>query len=54
MQQKTTKRLVRVISDIDRSLARKLDSEVGKTGLSRAAIIRLALIQRYQPAPQHP
>lgn len=48
MQQKTTRRLVRVISDIDQSLARKLDAERVKNGLSRAAIIRLALIKRYQ------
>lgn len=48
MQQKTTKRLVRVISDIDPSLAKKLDAERLRTSLTRAAIIRLALIQRYQ------
>lgn len=48
MQQKTTQRLVRVISDIAPSLARKLDAEVANTGLSRAAVIRLALIARYQ------
>ena len=51
--QKTTKDNVRVVSDLDQSLARQIDAEREEKGrCSRAAMIRMALMERYR-TPRH-
>jgi metal-responsive CopG/Arc/MetJ family transcriptional regulator len=54
-QQKVTKRIVRIAADLDADLVHAMDQErMSKGHCSRAAIVRMALADRYQkPKPSN-